>query len=166
MSNKKNISLEFWAASDLPALFADEAKFKQIMYNLISNAIKFTPNGGKVFVTTAIENATGPGASPAVESLQVAVADTGIGIKVCDQERVFEEFEQADSSYGRLQQGTGLGLTLARRLVEMHDGRLWVQSEGVEGKGSTFTFLIPILNAETLPARPAGKPDSRDDAVR
>ena len=80
--------------------------------------------------------------------MRVAVTDTGIGIKVNDQERVFKEFEQADSSYGRQQEGTGLGLALTKRLVEMHGGRIWVESEGVEGKGSTFTFLIPISKAE------------------
>ena len=114
------------------------------MYNLLSNAIKFTPDGGKVFVTAAIQSEAGGDSIPAGESLRIAVTDTGIGIKVNDQERVFKEFEQVDSSYGRQQQGTGLGLALTKRLIEMHGGRIWVESEGVEGKGSTFTFLIPI----------------------
>jgi CheY-like chemotaxis protein len=164
MANKKNISLEFEVASDLPSLFADQAKFKQIMYNLLSNAIKFTPHAGKVFVTAAIQNATGSPSSPADESLRVAVTDTGIGIKAKDHERVFKEFEQVDSSYGRQQQGTGLGLALTRKLVEMHGGHIGVESEGVEGKGSTFTFLIPIPKAETKRAQPT--PDSRDDTIR
>jgi PAS domain S-box-containing protein len=149
LANKKHISLEFDVASDLPSLFADEAKFKQVMYNLLSNAIKFTPDGGKVFVTAVIQNATTAGPIAAGESLQVAVTDTGIGIKTSDQERVFKEFEQVDSSYGRLQQGTGLGLALTKRLVEMHGGRIWVESAGVEGKGSTFTFLIPMHSHPT-----------------
>jgi PAS domain S-box-containing protein len=166
LANKKHISLEVAAASDLPALFADEAKFKQIMYNLLSNAIKFTPDGGKVLVTAAIQNATGDGAGAAGESLRVAVSDTGIGIKVDDQERVFKEFEQVDSSYGRQQQGTGLGLALTQRLVEMHGGRIWVESEGVEGKGSTFIFLIPVPKAETSPIQLTDKPDARDDTIR
>jgi PAS domain S-box-containing protein len=166
LANKKNISLEFEAAPDLPALFADEAKFKQVMYNLLSNAIKFTPDGGKVFVTAAIQNSTSADASPAGESLRVAVTDTGIGIKASDQERVFKEFEQVDSSYGRQQQGTGLGLTLTKRLVEMHGGRIWVESEGVEGKGSTFTFLIPLPKAEAKPTQPTDKPDLHDDTIR
>jgi signal transduction histidine kinase len=76
--------------------------------------------------------------------LRVSVRDTGIGIRAQDQERVFKEFEQVDSSYGREQQGTGLGLALTKKLVEMHDGQVWVESAGVEGKGSAFTFLIPI----------------------
>jgi PAS domain S-box-containing protein len=166
LANKKNISLEFQVASDLPSLFADEAKFKQVMYNLLSNAIKFTPEGGKVLVTAAIQNAT-PGDSISTgESLRVAVTDTGLGIKVNDQERVFKEFEQVDSSYGRQQQGTGLGLALTKRLVELHGGRIWVESEGVEGKGSTFTFLIPIPKAEATPIQPTDQPDSPDDIIR
>ena len=165
LANKKNINLEVEAAVDLPAMFADEAKFKQIMYNLLSNAIKFTPDGGKVSVTAAIQKATGADASPAGEALRVAVTDTGIGIKMKDQERVFKEFEQVDSSYGRQQQGTGLGLALTKRLVEMHGGTISVESEGVEGKGSTFTFLIPIPKAEAKPTQLTDKPDSRDDTI-
>jgi signal transduction histidine kinase len=166
LANKKNISLEFEVAVDLPSLFADEAKFKQVMYNLLSNAIKFTPDGGKVFVTAAIQNVTRPDSGPAGECLRVAVIDTGIGIKMKDQERIFKEFEQVDSSYGREQQGTGLGLALSKRLVEMHGGRLGVESEGVEGKGSTFTFLIPIPKVEAKPTPLTDQPDSRDDTVR
>ena len=191
LANKKNISLEFELAPDLPALFADEAKFKQVMYNLLSNAIKFTPDGGKVFVTavehhprpprpphppflrsvrgeteggegqTIFHNANGDGSF-----LKIAVADTGIGIKKQDQERVFNEFEQVDSSYGRQQQGTGLGLSLTKRLIEMHGGRIWVESEGVEGKGSTFAFLIPIPKTEAEPTQLTDKPDACDDAIR
>src|ERR1019366_3504827 len=161
LANKKHISLECEVASDLPSLFADEAKFKQVMYNLLSNAIKFTPDGGKVFVTAAIQNA-----NDGDSFLQIAVTDTGIGIKANDQERVFKEFEQVDSSYGRQQQGTGLGLALTKKLIEMHGGRIWVESEGVEGKGSTFIFLIPIPKAEPKPIQLTDKPDLRDDTIR
>jgi len=166
LANKKQISLEFEAAIELPSLFADEAKFKQIMYNLLSNAIKFTPNGGKVQVTATIPTATGTNSNPAEQFLQVAVTDTGIGIAASDQERVFKEFEQVDSSYGRQQQGTGLGLALTKRLVEMHGGRIWVESEGIEGKGSTFTFLIPTSQAEAGLPQPDGHPNAEDGASR
>ncbi len=166
LANRKHISLEFEAAIELPSLFADEAKFKQIMYNLLSNAIKFTPDGGKVQVTATIPAATGTNSNPAEQFLQVAVADTGIGIAASDQERVFMEFEQVDSSYGRQQQGTGLGLALTKRLVEMHGGRIWVESEGIEGRGSTFTFLIPISQAEAGPPQLNGPPHARDGAIR
>jgi len=166
LANKKHISLEFKTAPDLPSLFADEAKFKQVMYNLLSNAIKFTPDGGKILVTAAAQNNPGSDSSPADEFLRVAVRDTGIGIKVNDQERVFKEFEQVDSSYGRQQQGTGLGLALTKRLVEMHGGRIWVESEGVEGKGSTFTFLIPIPKSEARLTPPTDQPDFHGNAVQ
>jgi CheY-like chemotaxis protein len=112
-------------------------------------------------VTASVQNANGSGSF-----LQIAVTDTGIGIKANDQERVFKEFEQVDSSYGRQQQGTGLGLALTKRLIEMHGGRIWVESEGVEGKGSTFIFLIPIPKTEARPMQLTDKAGSRDDIIR
>ncbi|MBI3850583.1 MAG: MASE1 domain-containing protein [Verrucomicrobia bacterium] len=171
LANKKGIRLEIEVATDLPPLLADEAKFKQIMYNLLSNAIKFTPDGGKVTVTATNQNEVVPSSTPEAgaavvsASLRVSVADTGIGIKPGDQQRVFVEFEQVDSSYGRQQQGTGLGLALTKRLVEMHGGRIWVVSEGIEGRGSTFTFLIPFPKPETKPATPADQPEAPDDSL-
>ena len=161
LANKKHLLLESNVAENLPELFADEAKFKQIMYNLLSNAIKFTPDGGKVFVSADIRNA-----DHGDSVLQIAVTDTGIGIKLNDQERVFKEFEQVDSSYGRQQQGTGLGLALTRRLVEMHGGKILVASEGVEGKGSTFTFSIAIPKTETALTQLTDMPDAHDDTIR
>jgi PAS domain S-box-containing protein len=158
LGNKKSIALEFNVAPDLPALYADEAKFKQILYNLLSNAIKFTPDGGKVSVTAALST---PG-----ECLRISVADTGIGIKPQDHARVFREFEQVDSSYGRQQQGTGLGLALTKRLVEMHGGQIQVQSEGIEGLGSIFTFAIPLRKPEDRPVRTAAKVEVKEDALR
>jgi PAS domain S-box-containing protein len=161
LANKKHILLESEVAAELPELFADEAKFKQVMYNLLSNAIKFTPDGGKVFVTATVQNA-----NAGDSFLQIAVTDTGIGIKPNDQERVFKEFEQVDSSYGRQQQGTGLGLALTKRLVEMHGGNIRVESEGIEGKGSTFTFSIPLPKTEAAPTQLTDKPDAHDDTIR
>jgi signal transduction histidine kinase len=75
----------------------------------------------------------------------VVVADTGIGIRPEDQKRIFAPFEQVDSSYARSQTGTGLGLALTRKLAELHGGRVWVESEGVAGKGSVFTLELPVL---------------------
>jgi PAS domain S-box-containing protein len=164
LANKKHINLEFWSAADLPPLFADEAKFKQIMYNLLSNAIKFTPDGGRVFTTASIQDSINE-AGEIDESLRITVMDTGIGIKLNDQQRVFNEFEQVDSSYGRQQQGTGLGLALTKRLVEMHGGKIWVESEGIEGKGSTFSFLITISQTGAAPAKPADKDAAHDDTL-
>ncbi len=135
LANKKNIELTVEVTPNLPSLHADQPKFKQIMYNLMSNAIKFTPPAGRVGVVATLE-------SP--NAVRIAVSDTGIGIKAEDHDRVFGEFEQVDSSYSRQQQGTGLGLALTKNLIELHGGRIWVESEGVEGKGTTFTFVLPL----------------------
>jgi len=115
---------------------ADEGKFRQIMLNLMSNAVKFTPEGG--IVTVSAKQLVSEGQS----DLQVSVTDTGIGIAESDQDRIFRAFEQVDSSYSRNQQGTGLGLPLTRRLVELHGGRMWVESK--QGVGSTFHFTLPL----------------------
>jgi signal transduction histidine kinase len=116
---------------------ADEIKLRQIVFNLLSNAAKFTPDGGRVGLLAWKEG----------DELIISVSDTGIGIKLEDRERIFGAFEQLDSSYARRQQGTGLGLALARSLVELHGGRIWAESEG-EGKGSKFTFAIPIIESQ------------------
>ncbi len=112
-------------------LHADERKFKQILVNLLSNAVKFTPDGGRVALR----------ARPVESGLEVSVSDTGIGIAPEDQERVFEEFRQVGGDYKTKQEGTGLGLALARRFVELHGGVIGVQSE--LGKGAVFTFSLP-----------------------
>jgi signal transduction histidine kinase len=102
------------------------------VFNLLSNAVKFTPDGGRITVTAARD----------ASEVRVAVADTGVGIAPDDRDRVFEEFAQ--TADGREQgEGTGLGLTVAKRFVELHGGRIWVESE--LGKGSTFTFALPLL---------------------
>ena len=146
LASQKCINVVADIPADLPTWVADEAKFKQILYNLLSNAIKFTPDAGEVRLAARLESAASAGDS---DRLVVAVSDTGIGIHPRDQERIFAEFEQVDSSYGRQQQGTGLGLSLTKRLVEMHGGAISVQSDGTEGKGSTFTFFIPACLHET-----------------
>ncbi len=139
LARGKGLWLTLEVQPGLPPVMADRAKLKQIMYNLLSNAIKFTHEGGQVRVVAALERAAG---GPRL--LRVSVVDTGIGIKIEDQERVFLSFEQLDSPYTKLQQGTGLGLALTRRLVELHGGHIWVQSEGVAWKGSAFVFVIPV----------------------
>jgi signal transduction histidine kinase/DNA-binding response OmpR family regulator len=141
----KHIALSADVEPDLPTLNADEPKFKQILYNLLSNAIKFTQEGGKVRVV-----ANRSRLDSGIWAIRVAVIDSGLGIKPQDQARVFGEFEQLDSSYGRQQQGTGLGLTLTQRFVEMHGGRIWIESEGIEGQGSAFIFELPIELEETI----------------
>ena len=115
----------------LDEIVADERKFKQILLNLLTNAVKFTPDGGRVEVV----------ARPTDAALEVAVRDTGIGISADDQKLVFEEFRQVGRDYTNKQEGTGLGLALTRRFVELHGGTIRLDSE--PGKGSTFTFTIP-----------------------
>jgi len=111
---------------------ADERKFKQVVLNLLSNAVKFTPEGGRIDIRAGLADGV----------VEVAVSDTGIGIAPEDQEAIFEEFRQVGTDYARKREGTGLGLTLARRFVELHHGTLHVQSE--LGKGSTFTVTLPV----------------------
>jgi signal transduction histidine kinase len=137
---------------------ADERKLKQIMYNLLSNAVKFTPDGGSI--TLAAKLGTGysvvehgnadeqtstqyPIPNRDRNFVEISVKDTGIGLKRKDLDRIFKPFEQADSSTNRKFQGTGLGLSLTKQLVELHGGTIWVKSDG-EGKGSRFSFIIPL----------------------
>ena len=110
----------------------DERKVKQVLVNLLSNAVKFTPEGGQIKVEASL------GDSAAI----ISVVDTGIGIAKEDQEAIFEEFRQVGSNYAHKREGTGLGLTLTRKFVELHGGKIWVESEA--GKGSKFTFTLPI----------------------
>lgn len=117
---------------------ADELKLRQIMFNLLSNATKFTPDGGTIEVAAARDD----------EDVIVTVTDTGIGLKAEDKERIFTAFEQVESTYTRKQKGTGLGLTLTRNLVELHGGRIWAESRGL-GEGTTFTFTVPLIEAKT-----------------
>jgi signal transduction histidine kinase len=116
----------------LGELTADERKFKQILLNLLSNAVKFTPDRGRIDVSARRES----------DNVVIAVHDTGIGIAAQDQAAVFEEFRQVGRDYTSKHEGTGLGLALTKKFVELHGGRIWLESE--PGKGSTFTFTIPI----------------------
>ena len=146
LAEKKQLRIDLHYQERIPDLSADTGKFKQVLYNLLSNAIKFTREGGRIGLTARLKDETFAGQE--AQCLQVSVTDSGIGIKPEDHERIFKEFEQVDSSYARQQQGTGLGLALTRKLVTMHGGRLWVESEGVEGKGSTFHFVLPLKALE------------------
>ena len=134
-------------AKDIPdTIIADERKFKQIMYNLLSNAVKFTPDGGKIAVSAhkySFKNEDSIKFNRNEhEAIKISVSDTGIGIRDNDLNLVFNPFEQLDSSASRMFQGTGLGLSLTKQLVELHEGKIWAESKG-ENKGSTFSFTIP-----------------------
>ncbi|MFQ5881827.1 MAG: GAF domain-containing protein [Candidatus Methylomirabilales bacterium] len=145
LSERKGLSLDVQLSETPTELFADLGRFKQILYNLLSNAIKFTPAQGKVNVSAKLTAPDGitPGVSAEGRAvLEVAVRDTGIGIPLEYQERIFETFEQVDSSLSREYEGTGLGLPLTKRLVELHGGRIWVES--TPGCGSVFRFILPV----------------------
>ena len=144
LAREKNITVTAEVKDVLPAVNADRQRIQQVIYNLLSNAIKFTEPGGFVKVTLDVADRTAPGEG----ALRIAVADTGIGIKPEDQARIFQAFEQVNSSYARDQGGPGLGLALTRKLVELHGGTISVASEGVKGRGSVLTVRLPIPPAE------------------
>ena len=111
---------------------ADERKLKQILLNLLSNAVKFTPEGGKVDVTATLDT----------DCVRIAVRDTGAGISEEDRASLFQEFKQVGKDAARKAEGTGLGLALTKRFIELHGGKISVES--VLGRGSTFSFTLPL----------------------
>jgi two-component system, NtrC family, sensor kinase len=134
-AGRRGIALHMNVDSRVGQIQADERKVRQVVLNLLSNAIKFTPEGGRIEVA----------AVPKDGFVEVSVSDTGIGIAPEDQEKVFEEFRQVGTADKKVE-GTGLGLTLCRKFVELHGGRIWVKSQ--VGAGSTFTFTIPVRHGE------------------
>src|SRR5437667_276554 len=138
LAQQKNITVTVEVKEPLPTITADRMRVQQMIYNLLSNAIKFTDPGGHVTVTADTVFPGGPSGSC---SLRIRVADTGIGIKAEDQARIFEKFEQVDASPAREQEGTGLGLALTRKLVELHGGQIGVESDGIKGRGRVLTGL-------------------------
>jgi len=128
-ARSEGVELSLTTEPDEITVTADERRLRQIVFNLVSNAVKFTPADGRVDISAHVEDG----------HVEVGVSDTGPGISAKDREMIFEEFEQAEA--GRKAEGTGLGLPLSRKLVELHGGRLWVDSE--VGRGSTFRFTLP-----------------------
>ena len=131
-ASRHSIKLRHSIDERLGDFVGDERKVKQILLNLLSNAVKFTAEGGRIDVDAAVADG----------AVEISVSDTGIGIAAEDQEMIFEEFRQAGTHYAHKHEGTGLGLTLTRKFVEMHGGKIWVESE--VGKGSRFTFTLPL----------------------
>jgi signal transduction histidine kinase len=167
---KNGINLTTNADSNPLPIQADKRKLKQIIYNLLSNAVKFTNPGGSIWLNVCkVECVIRAGLrwddpdylnileegvqsnvrenKPAIKCVKIAVSDTGIGLNNDDRDRIFRPFEQADGSASRRYQGTGLGLSLTKRLVQLHGGKIWVESDG-EGKGSTFSFVMPVDPSE------------------
>ena len=127
----KKLTFKIEVAPGLPQGRGDERRLTQVLLNLVGNAIKFT-DAGEVTIKVAAANG----------SFNVAVHDTGPGIGAADQTKLFQEFQQADNSITRKKGGTGLGLAISKRIIEMHGGRIWVDS--AVGKGSTFSFSLPV----------------------
>lgn len=131
--NDKGVLLETHISADLPVVLADEYRIGQVLTNLVGNALQYTPSGGRV-VISALEDAG---------DICIAVSDTGTGLASEHLEHVFDRFYRVDKSRSRAAGGSGIGLTIARYLVEAHGGRIWAESPG-EGQGSTFAFTLPV----------------------
>ena len=139
MVSKKKIEMQLEIADDLPNIEADELKVKEIIYNLLSNAVKFTPEGGKI----------GMRAKKTSSEINVEVWDTGVGIAPENMLKIFEGFFRVDTPYSRVTEGTGLGLPLSKKLVELHGGKLTVESEGLN-KGTLVRFTLPIVSVKAV----------------
>lgn len=133
LSSEKSFSIETNIEPGLKTIIADKVKLKQILYNILNNAIKFSSEGGNVYITAGFQEGM----------LEISVKDEGIGINEADYEKVFQPFLQVDESISRKHGGVGLGLALVKKFVELHGGKVWVKAS--PGKGSTFTFRIPKL---------------------
>ena len=135
MVNKKKLQMSIEIDEDLSNIEADELKIKEIIFNLLSNAIKFTPEGGKI----------GMRAKKAGSEIEITVWDTGVGVAPENMEKIFEGFFRVDTPYSRVTEGTGLGLPLSKKLVELHGGKFSVESEGLN-KGVSVRFTLPIIS--------------------
>jgi two-component system, cell cycle sensor histidine kinase PleC len=133
-AGKKHLEMLLEISEDLPDIQADELKIKEVIYNLLSNAVKYTPDGGKFGMRA---KCVGPG-------IEISVWDTGIGIAAENMEKIFEGFFRVDTPYSRLIEGTGLGLPLSKKLVELHGGKLFVESRGLN-RGTEVRFILPHI---------------------
>jgi two-component system phosphate regulon sensor histidine kinase PhoR len=133
-ASRKKISFGIEVPAGLPAVRGDASLLHEVLQNLLDNAIQYTPPGGRV----AVGAAAGP------QEVTVTISDSGIGIPLAEQERIFERFYRVDAARSREAGGTGLGLSIAKHIVEAHDGRLWVES--AVGRGSKFSFSVPLAS--------------------
>jgi len=130
---EKGVVLEIEIPPELPRVLADEDRLGQVLLNLLGNALQYTPSEGRVWITAAQRGA----------EIEIAIRDTGIGIPLEHLENLFTRFYRVDKSRSRAGGGSGIGLTIAKHLVEAHGGRIWTESDGT-GKGSTFSFTLPL----------------------
>ncbi len=135
---EKRLSVHLEAPSELPRLWGDPERVRQILANLVDNAYSYTPTGGEVWLRARAAGAM----------IEIEVTDTGIGISLDEQARIFERFYRGEQALIMGVSGAGLGLSIALHMVEMHGGRLWVTSEGIPGKGSTFTVALPAARPD------------------
>ncbi|MBD2463471.1 PAS domain S-box protein [Oscillatoria sp. FACHB-1407] len=154
----KNIQITTELPSDLPAIILDELRIRQVLINLLSNAVKFTPNGGSIKLAVHQEQSQGQ------PLLCFQITDTGIGIALDDMCKLFQPFTQVDSQLNRKHMGTGLGLALVRRLVELHQGQITVASE--VGRGSCFTVCLPYKTESSAFVTPAHDKQSFASATK
>ena len=152
-AERTGISLELTTDSDVDTVWADELKLKQVVLNLLTNAVKFTESGGSVVVT----------ARRSGDIAEVMVRDTGVGIAVAEHERIFEAFQRGGRGVRTTTEGTGLGLTLSKRIVELHGGRMWMES--VLGEGSLFGFSLPLAPAAAPAPSPALTPTAAGETT-
>jgi signal transduction histidine kinase len=132
LATDKKLAFKIEMAPELPPGRGDGRRLTQVLINLVGNAIKFT-DAGQVVIKAEANNG----------SFHVSVRDTGPGISAADQTNLFQEFQQADNAITRKKGGTGLGLAISKRIIEMHGGKIWVESQ--VGQGSTFTFTLPVI---------------------
>jgi signal transduction histidine kinase len=130
LAAEKKLTFKAEIAPDMPAGHGDERRLTQVLLNLVGNAIKFT-DAGAVIIKASRDN----------DAFLVRVDDTGPGISADDQKKLFQEFQQADSSTTKKKGGTGLGLAISKKIIELHGGKIWLESQ--VGKGSTFAFTVP-----------------------
>lgn len=140
MAEKKRISLSFENRSRMPEIVFDKEKIERVLLNLIFNSLKFTDEGGSVTVRLGME--TNGGADPKKKQAVISIADTGIGFPKEFREKIFERFSQVDASASRKYEGTGIGLALAKEMVELHGGKIW--ADGEPGRGAVMTFTLPL----------------------
>jgi signal transduction histidine kinase len=139
IAQQKRLHIEVLCTSPLPSLYLDEARIQEVFDNLLSNAVKFTPEGGIIRMIVGLQ-------SESQDWVEIRVCDSGRGIPAEDVMRIFDKFYQSASQRQEKQQGTGLGLTIARHIVEAHGGKIWAESQ--VGEGATFVVTLPVSHSE------------------
>jgi signal transduction histidine kinase len=141
-ARRKKIALQCDIPEELPRVLGDRDKVRQVLLNLLGNAIKFTPDGGDVAIRAEVAPLAPGATQPGLQGVRVAVQDNGIGVAPEHHARLFDPFFQVDNTSTREYGGTGLGLSIVKRFIEAHGGAVWLESQ--EGAGATFFFTLPL----------------------